>query len=104
MAITIVQQGITFTSFEFYNVFLKNIALFYKEKENKKISFSLIDIKDNDIAYNKYRIDGNTLPLLLNIFEQLSSFQKEAIKLDLQNIVGHDCKSSAKSRHYLLKS
>ncbi|WP_407487794.1 hypothetical protein [Elizabethkingia anophelis] len=90
MSITIVKQGVTFTSFEFYNIFLKEIALFYKDNKQEKISFSLIDNRDNDIPYNKYRIDGNTLPLLLNIFEQLSSYHKEGVGLKLQNIIGHD--------------
>ena len=90
MPIAIIKQGKTFTSFEFYNVFLKEIALFYKDKLKENISFSLINTIDNDVAYNKYRIDGNTLPLLLNIFEQLSSYQKMGIKLDLQNVYGHN--------------
>lgn len=90
MPIAIINQGKTFTSFEFYNVFLKEIALFYKDKLKENISFSLINSTDSDIAYNKYRIDGNTLPLLLNIFEQLSSYQKMGVKLDLQNVYGHD--------------
>lgn len=90
MPIAIIKQGKTFTSFEFYNVFLKEIALFYKDKLKENISFSLINTTDNDVAYNKYRIDGNTLPLLLNIFEQLSSYQKTGIKLDLQNVYGHN--------------
>lgn len=90
MPITIIKQGVTFTSFEFYNIFLKEIALFYKEKRQEDISFSLINNSDNDISYNKYRIDGNTLPLLLNIFEQLSSYQKKGINLNLQDIAGHD--------------
>ena len=65
MSITIIKQGVTFTSFEFYNVFLKEIALFYKENKNDNISFSLINPTDDDVAYNKYKIDGNTVPLLL---------------------------------------
>jgi|GEM_PF-1017094 len=90
MSITIIRQGITFSSFEFYNVFLKDIALFYKNRKDEEISFSLINTGDNDISYNKYRIDGNTIPLLLNIFEQLSAYQKKAIKLELLNIAGHN--------------
>jgi len=90
MSITIIKQGVTFTSFEFYNVFLKEIALFYKENKNDNISFSLINPSDDDVAYNKYKIDGNTVPLLLNILEQLSSYQRKGIKLYIQNTIGHD--------------
>ena len=89
MPITIIRQGITFSSFEFYNVFLKDIALFYKDKKDGEISFSLVNNEDNDISYNKYRLDGNTIPLLLNIFEQLSAYQKKSVLLELQSFAGH---------------
>jgi len=89
MSITIIRQGVTFSSFEFYNVFLREIALFYKDNKHEEISFSLINRGDSDVAYNKYRIDGNTIPLLLNIFEQLAAYQKKEIRFELQNINGH---------------
>ena len=87
MPITILRPGTTFTTFEFYNVFLKDVALFYKNGNNN-ISFSLTD--SEDIAYSKYRIDGNSLPLLLNIFEQLSVFEGKSLPFKIKNIKGHD--------------
>lgn len=87
MSITILRPGITFTTFEFYNVFLKEVALFYKNGNNN-ISFYLTD--SEDIEYSKYRIDGNSLPLLLNIFEQLSVFEEKSLPFKIKNIKGHD--------------
>lgn len=87
MSIKLLRPGITFTTFEFYNVFLKDVALFYKNG-NKNISFSLTD--SEDIAYSKYRIDGNSLPLLLNIFEQLSVYEEKSLPFKFENVRGHD--------------
>ncbi len=87
MSIKILRSGITFTTFEFYNIFLKDVALFYKNGD-KNISFSLTD--SEDIAYSKYRIDGNSLPLLLNIFEQLSVFEGKGLPFKIENVRGHD--------------
>ena len=42
MPITILRPGTTFTTFEFYNVFLKDVALFYKNGNNN-ISCIAID-------------------------------------------------------------
>ena len=86
MSIKILRSGITFTTFEFYNIFLKDVALFYKNGD-KNISFSLTD--SEDIAYSKYRIDGNSLPLLLNIFEQLSVFEGKGLPFKIENVRGH---------------
>lgn len=87
MSITILRPGATFTTFEFYNVFLKDVALFYKNGY-KDISFSLTGTED--LAYSKFRIDGNSLPLLLNIFEQLSVFEKKSLLFKIDNVRGHD--------------
>jgi hypothetical protein len=96
MNIPILKKNITFSPFIFYTEFLQEIARAYKNMPNGKIQFILTEEGERSLFESTYRIDPITIPLLLSISYQLKNFHNCPIDLI--------CKSSAKSRHYLLKS
>lgn len=83
--IVLIEDGITFSPFYFYTVFLeKIIKCFDNPKDNKTIiSYKLTD--DSDPIMGKYRIDPISLPLLLSLTQQLQKNQDEVIGLELSN-------------------
>jgi hypothetical protein len=85
-AIALIKDGKNFSSYYFYNNFLKNVAEYYRDESNKDvIQFSLIVEEDNEILSNKYHIDPITLPLLVSLAEQLKKYHKSSLPLLLSN-------------------
>jgi hypothetical protein len=84
MAIIILKNNITFTSREFYQRFLGDVAHYYPNSD--PIKFRLIDGNDDTAATDKYRIDAVAIPLLLCLAEQLKGSQNgKPLQLDLLN-------------------
>ncbi|MCF7560908.1 hypothetical protein L3X39_09700 [Sabulilitoribacter multivorans] len=93
--ISILKNNKTLTTFSFYSSFLKQVALYIKDKND--IKFKLVENGDNLIFDSNYRIDPITIPLLLSLIEQLSKFYKKPIELSLFN--NHATKDVLKFLH-----
>ena len=84
--ITLIKDGKNFSSYYFYNNFLKDVAKFYREdKKQIVIQFSLIVEEDSEVVGNKYNIDPITLPLLVSLAEQLKKYHNTSLPLLLSN-------------------
>lgn len=84
-SINIFEKGKTFSSYHFYNIFLKEVASFYKQHNKKDIIEFNLAI-DNEIPdSNSFFIDPITLPLLVSLSEQLKKFHNSPLKLNLSN-------------------
>lgn len=86
--IPLLTKNSSLSPFIFYQEFIKNVSLFYKENANQKVEFSLVIDSDIESSRNTYHIDPITLPLLLSLSQQLSHFHKSPIKLYLSNTPG----------------
>lgn len=85
--IPIVESGSRFSSFYFYNHFLRRVAEFYRQQDYNYeiIAFSLIIEDDQQAFGNKYYIDPITLPLIVSLSEQLSKYHSSPLPLILSN-------------------
>ncbi|EJL59261.1 hypothetical protein [Flavobacterium sp. CF136] len=84
--IALIKDGKNFSSYYFYNNFLKSVSQYYREDKNQNtIQFSLIVEEDNEIVGNKYFIDPITLPLLVSLAEQLKKYHRSSLPLLLSN-------------------
>jgi hypothetical protein len=84
-SINIFEKGKTFSSYHFYNNFLKEVALFYKShSKDDFIEFNLT-IDDEIPESNSFFIDPITLPLIVSLSEQLMKFHNSPLKLNLSN-------------------
>lgn len=97
--IVLIEEGITFSPYYFYTVFLERIISCFNESKDKKpiISYKLTD--DNDLFMGRYRIDPISLPLLLSLTQQLKENQCAAIELELSN-----CPATSKLLEFLYRS
>lgn len=97
--IVLIEDGITFSPYYFYTVFLERMISCFNESKDKKpiISYKLTD--DNDLFMGRYRIDPISLPLLLSLTQQLKDNQGTAIELDLSN-----CPATSKLLEFLYRS
>lgn len=84
-SIVLIEDGITFSPYYFYTVFLDRLISCFDESMDEKpiISFKLTD--DNDLISGRYRIDPISIPLLLSLTQQLKRNQNAAITLELSN-------------------
>ena len=81
--IVLIEDGVTFSPYYFYTIFLEKIAKCFNSKNEKPIiSYKLTD--DNN-RIGKYRIDPISLPLLLSLTQQLKKNQNSAIEMELSN-------------------
>ncbi|WP_461788242.1 hypothetical protein [Pedobacter sp.] len=83
-SVPIIRNNIRLTPFKFYTEFLDDVANFYRQKTDDKISFVLFEFGDEDLTA-KYSIDPIVLPLLLSLIEQLRLFHGEKLDLKLYN-------------------
>ena len=96
--IVLIEDGKTFTPFYFYNDFMKRFAVEFKKFEpNEKIVFALYD-EINPYVGN-YRIDPIAIPLLLSLSQQIVTYKKESIWLELSS-----APALAKAMEFLYRS
>lgn len=96
--IVLIEDGKTFTPFYFYNDFMKRFAVEFKKFEpNEKIVFALYD-EINPYVGN-YRIDPIAIPLLLSLSQQIVTYKKESILLELSS-----APALAKAMEFLYRS
>jgi len=84
--VVLIRDGEAFSPFYFYNSFLREVASYYHNPNNKgkQLSFRLVDCQD--FVMGKYRIDPIAIPLLLSLSQQLRLHQSEPIDLELMNV------------------
>lgn len=96
--IVLIEDGVTFSPYYFYTVFLERmISCYHESKEKPIISYKLTD--DNDLFMGRYRIDPISLPLLLSLTRQIKENQGAAIELELSN-----CPATSKLLEFLYRS
>lgn len=83
--IVLIEDGITFSPFYFYTVFLEKMISCFDDSKDKKPIISYKLTADNDPVMGRYRIDPISIPLLLSLTQQLKRNQNAAIKLELSN-------------------
>lgn len=84
--IAIIENGKTFSTFHFYNDFIKSVAQFYINDFNgEKIEF-ILSTESFENFDSKHYIDPIALPLLVSLAEQLKRYHNnEALKFHLIN-------------------
>ena len=84
-SINIFEKGKTFSSYHFYNNFLKDVASFYRSHTKDDIIEFNLAIDDEIPESNSFFIDPITLPLIASLSEQLMKFHNSPLKLNLSN-------------------
>lgn len=84
--VILIHDGQVFSPYYFYNIFLREIAEYYRETivDGMPISFRITDEKE--FVMGKYRIDPIAIPLLLSLSQQIRLHQNGSVRLELVNV------------------